>query len=244
MCAAERRGPVSPPPGYGSAPEGDVLTKSKLEAQAGFSRRVMRSNSASPIIFRELQHRMANILAVLSANLRLEFGSFKDPGLKEALKRHEKQIVAAADLHRFFARCPDDAEIPAENYFRPLCALLSRSVLAPLGLHCEAFVDKTPMLTEKCELLGLAITELVLNAAKHAFPGDICGRVRIEILEQNAHWCCTVSDNGAGMQKGSHGSGSQITNSLVEALDGQLNIRTGPEGTAVSIVFNGQEEQP
>jgi two-component sensor histidine kinase len=213
-----------------------------LEAPAELSRAIVRLDVASTLILREFQHRMANTLAVLSASLRIEFAPFKDPGLREALKRHEKRIVAAADLHRFFAHRSNDDTISAEYYFQSLCGVLSRSILAPLGLQCEAFIDKAHMPAAKCELLGLAITELVLNAAKHAFPGNGFGRVRTEVLARKNHWCCTVSDNGTGLCNEFNGSGSHIIAGLVEALGGQLAVRTGPGGTAVSIIFPSQNE--
>jgi two-component sensor histidine kinase len=180
---------------------------------------------------------MANTLTVLHASLRREFARITDPDLREAVRRHETQIMSAAELHRFFADSAGNGEIPAEAYFQALGAVLSRSVLAPLGLHCETFVDKGCLSSGKCELLGVAIAELVINAAKHAFPDDSCGLVRIELLARDARWCCTVSDNGAGMHNISRGSGSKIIDCLVEALDGQLAIRTGSDGTAISIVF-------
>jgi two-component sensor histidine kinase len=136
------------------------------------------------MVMREFQHRVANTLAILSASLRTELATFNVPGLNDALRRHEAQIVAVADLHRFFSHCFENVEIPADHYFQPLCAVLSRSILAPLGLHCEVSVGKTPMCANECEFLGLAVSELVLNAAKYAFSERRSGCVRVEIFEQ------------------------------------------------------------
>jgi two-component sensor histidine kinase len=221
--------------------KGGILSRSKIESTIDLSQTIARSSIISPIVMREFQHRVANTLAVLSSSLRLELATFSTPGLEEALRRHEKRVIAVADLHRFFGRYSEVLEFSAEHYFQSLCALLSKSILSPLGLHCEVLVDKAPMRAEKCELLGLAITELVLNAAKHAFPGKSSGRVRIEVVMRDDRWYCTVSDNGIGIWKMSSGSGSQITDGLVDALEGQLTVCTGRNGTAVSITFTGKE---
>jgi two-component sensor histidine kinase len=182
---------------------------------------------------------MANTLTVLHASLSLEFAAVTDPALKDAVKRLRMQIMSVAELHRFFADSASDGEISTEAHFQRLGAILSRSVLAPLGIHCETFVDKGFLSAEKCVWLGLAIAELVTNAAKHAFRGNIYGRVRIEILARGARWLCTVSDNGVGMQSMPRGSGSKITDALIASLDGRSLIRTGPDGTAISIDFIG-----
>jgi hypothetical protein len=63
-------------------------------------------------------------------------------------------------------------------------------VLGPLGLRCETFIVNSFLSVEKCELLGLIVAELVMNAAKHAFPGETRGRVRIEIGVCQAYWRC------------------------------------------------------
>ena len=190
---------------------------------------------------REFQHRAANTLAILSSSLRMELANFNVPGLDDALRRHEAQIVAVADLHRFFSHCYASDKIPADQYFQPLCAVLSRSILAPRGLQCELSVDTATMCAEECELLGLAVSELVLNAAKHAFSGRISGCVRIEIFEQESLWYCIVSDNGTGMRGRCMGSGSLIMDSLVSGLGGQLVRNTGPQGTTIAITFIGNE---
>ena len=191
----------------------------------------------SSLVMREFRHRMANTLTVLHSSLRQQLATHSDRTLQEVLRRHEKQTMAVADLHRFFARDIGDGEILIESYFQSLCELLSRSVLAPLGLRCETFIINSFLSVEKCELLGLIVSELVMNAAKHAFPEEARGRVRIEIGVCKAYWRCLVSDDGVGIQKRSPGCGSDIIDKLIHALGARSAIQSGPDGTVVSIVF-------
>jgi two-component sensor histidine kinase len=191
----------------------------------------------SSLVMREFRHRMANTLTVLHSSLRQQLATHSDRTLQEVLRRHEKQTMAVADLHRFFARDIGDGEILIESYFQSLCELLSRSVLAPLGLRCETFIINSFLSVEKCELLGLVVSELVMNAAKHAFPEEARGHVRIEIGVCKAYWRCLVSDDGIGMQKRSPGCGSDIIDKLIHALGARSAIQSGADGTAVSIVF-------
>ena len=192
----------------------------------------------SSLVMREFRHRIANTLTVLHSSLRQQLATNPDRSLQEALRRHEKQTMAVADLHRFFARDIGEGEILIEPYFQSLCELLSRSVLAPLGLRCETFIVNSFLSVEKCELLGLIVAELVMNAAKHAFPRETRGCVRIEIGVCKAYWRCLVSDDGAGMQNPSPGCGSDITDKLINALGARSAIHSGPDGTAVSMVFS------
>lgn len=182
---------------------------------------------------------MANTLAILQANCRQEFGRVADPVLKEGLRRHEIQILHLAELHHFLSRGAGRGEIEAADYFQPLCDVLSRSILAPLALRCEAFVGEGVLDASTCEWLGLIISELVMNAAKHAFPDRTEGRVRIEIYAPDGMaWCCTVADNGCGIGKtAAGGTGSRIVDTLVQMLDGQLAVDSGPSGTTIVLRF-------
>lgn len=50
-----------------------------------------------------------------------------------------------------------------------------------------------------CERLSLIIVELVTNAAKHAFPDQQPGLIRIEAFYGDGFWHCTVKDSGVGL---------------------------------------------
>jgi chemotaxis protein methyltransferase CheR len=53
--------------------------------------------------------------------------------------------------------------------------------------------------------LGVIVTELVINALKHAFPDDReDGRVVISYETDASDWKLVVSDNWIGSRKGLH----------------------------------------
>jgi two-component sensor histidine kinase len=192
------------------------------------------------LILRELQHRVANSLTILHASCHLDFVSIADPELRGKLQRHGRRIHDLAELHHFFSRGAGGGGIAAAQYFHSLCALLNRSILAPLALHCETCIGEGVLDGSTCEWLGLVVAELVTNAAKHAFPDRHNGCVRVEIYALDAMaWCCTVTDNGCGIRPITGGTGSQIVNALVQMLDGQMSIDTGRAGTTVTILFPG-----
>ena len=208
--------------------------------EANAMKRTGRPMSEEGLVMHELQHRMANSLAILQANCRVEFARVVDPELLQSLRKHELCILRLAELHRFLSRGAGHGEIEAADYFQPLCAVLSRSLLVPISVHCETFVGDGVLDSGTCEWLGLIVAELVMNAAKHAFPGRTDGRVRVDMYAPDGMaWCCTVSDNGCGMRNACGGAGSRIVNALVQLLDGQMAVDTGLGGTTVTIQFPG-----
>ena len=89
--------------------------------------------------------------------------------------------------------------------------------------------------------LGLIVTELVMNALKHAFPADnVEGRIIVAYDVEGTNWKVSVTDNGIGKPDGvfaqpKTGLGTGIVKALAQQLDAQVETLSGPEGTTVSI---------
>jgi two-component sensor histidine kinase len=88
----------------------------------------------------------------------------------------------------------------------------------------------------------LIVTELILNALKHAFPdgsrSDHKITVRFEVAGSN--WKLSVVDNGIGAPVGvfaqaKSGLGTSIVNALAQQLDAKVEVLSGASGTTVSV---------
>jgi anti-sigma regulatory factor (Ser/Thr protein kinase) len=99
--------------------------------------------------------------------------------------------------------------------------------------------ERTP--ETQAESLGLIVTELVMNALKHAFPDDKAkGRITVAYDMIGTNWKLSISDNGigkpeGGFAQGKSGLGTGIVKALAHQLDAQVETLAGPEGTTVSI---------
>ena len=89
--------------------------------------------------------------------------------------------------------------------------------------------------------LGLIVTELVINALKHAFPKDSQdGLVVVSYEIDGPDWKLIVSDNGIGKPdvaaapaKG--GLGTTLVKALAQDLDAEVEVVSGPGGVNVSL---------
>ncbi len=186
-------------------------------------------------VLREMHHRFANSFTVLNGMLRREFASFAQPEVQETLGRCEARIVALGNLHRYLMIGGREDRISVQFYVERLCEALVEAVLKPLGVRCEVSADDGIYPSEHCELLGLIITELAINAAKHAFRGRGDGLVRVEFINNTDSWICVVSDNGSGSPAMSSGAGSRILEPMLRALDASLVRKSGSAGTSVAV---------
>lgn len=95
--------------------------------------------------------------------------------------------------------------------------------------------------SRQAESLGLIVTELVMNALKHAFPDDKAeGRITVAYDMAGTNWKLSVSDNGIGKPAGGFapaksGLGTGIIKALSHQLDAKVETLAGSEGTTVSI---------
>jgi hypothetical protein len=103
-------------------------------------------------------------------------------------------------------------------------------------LTLEAIVDDSVTTSEVSVSLGLIVTELVINALKHAFPArERAGHITVEYWSRPTGWRLTVEDNGVGMP-GDHltrkpGLGTGIVDALSGQLDASVTITALNPGT-------------
>jgi len=187
-------------------------------------------------VLREVHHRVANMLTLLAIGLRRELMPWRDTQIAGALARHERQIVDLGELYRLLGSS-ENGERSTEGYFRPLLDSLFRAVLEPMGIRGEAYIVDGVLDARQCGHLALIVTELVINAAKHAFRARGGSAVRVSLASMGTAWMCSVADDGGGIADPSARSGSQIVATLVGALNGTMRIRSGGSGTLVSIAF-------
>ena len=198
---------------------------------------ILDNERENGLALREVRHRLANTLTCLAAALRCDCEALKDPDLRMLLRRHERRIVDFGKLHRILAMKATGKIISTEAYFGILCAALGNAILAPVGMHCVVFIVDGLLSDRKCQWTGLILAQLVTNSARHAFHDSEQGTVRIEIACDSKFWRCTVADNGEDIRGWTAGSGSQILDALTRVLEGTLDVRTGPNGTIVTVNF-------
>jgi two-component sensor histidine kinase len=138
-----------------------------------------------------------------------------------------------------------DVELRA--YFTDLCASIGASMIHDrdkLLLRVEA--DDGVATADVSVSLGLIVTELVINALKHAFPGGRGGEIVVGYQSHPPDWALTVADDGVGMPSGDApakaGLGTSIVQSLAKQVGATVEVSDNDPGTKVSVIHSGQDE--
>jgi two-component sensor histidine kinase len=188
-------------------------------------------------LLRELNHRMKNELAstiniVCAAAVRAE-----KPEVKVALSNVVELLQQRADLHRILAIPDSDELVDAAQYFRKLGVALSRCALEPLGIRLALVVDTLPLESERCWRLTLAVHELVINAARHAFFDGREGAIKIKLSLAESVVNCIIADNGSRSRRLKPGQGLQIVSNLAKSLGGRVEYGFGKQFSSFLLVF-------
>ena len=231
---------------YGSNRLRDPCGRDILKADGQTINRARPAEAAVPaprleedqlLLVREMHHRVANTLTFLACLIRREFTGSMSAPLRDPLARCEARIAALGKLNRILAVGAAERQISLRHYIEHLAEALSEALLCPLGVRCEVFAEAGEFPIELCERLGLVISELVTNAAKHGFYGREDGVVRIELRRKGESWLCLIADNGVGTKTASIGAGSKIVEQLVKTIGGKLVCKSGPNGTTVIVTW-------
>lgn len=173
---------------------------------------------------READHRLANSLQLAANFLLLQQARLADPVARWALINAAERLVAVGHLHRFL--CDDDgagADVDLQPFLRDLAALLEQGT----GLRCAARSPSIRVPASMAQQLGLAVNELAMNAAKHAYDRSEAGDLMIEASRAGDELRIVVSDHGRGLGaaydvRRPTGLGTDILQAIARQLAGRL----------------------
>lgn len=188
------------------------------------------------LLLLEFSHRINNEFASMIGSLSIASARTKNHETRTALTIVAERLHGYAQVHQALRMPESSIQTDAAAYLRNLCRAICRSKLDDKGIEL-IFVDHPlKMSSERCWRLGLIVTELITNAARHAFR-ESGGTIRVEVFQQSSFAECSVTDNGRVDAVVRPGCGSKIIRALAESLGGKINLRFGAHGTTATLIF-------
>ena len=189
------------------------------------------------ILLRELQHRVANSLQIIASVLMQSARRVRSGKARGHIRDAGNRVMSIAALQRQLSESRL-GEVALNAYFTELCASIGASMIdkhdrIALGVR----VDDSVVEAENSVRLGLIVTELVINALKHGFPGGRRGSIEVDFRSSGSGWALTVRDTGIGMPADPEpGLGTSIVDALALQLGATVSTAPADPGTLVSIV--------
>ncbi len=190
------------------------------------------------ILLREVHHRVKNDLAALGSYLSLRAGFLPDESpARTILQETRTRLEGLARLYGRLSGAEDYATLPAGDYLAELVEELRCLEPDPGRVEIRADLEDIPLDSRILHAVGLVVNELVVNAVKHAFPGDRRGVVRVVLRrEEDGGILAEVSDDGVGMPRSGdlrEGLGRVLVPALVDQIRGRLEEISPPGGGSV-----------
>jgi two-component sensor histidine kinase len=191
------------------------------------------------LLFEELQHRVANSLQIIASVLMQNARRVPAETRPYLVDAHSRVMSVAALQHQLAVSSAGDVDLNA--YFTELCESIAASMIPDreklnLTVSAESGVASADLSVS----LGLVVTELVINALKHAFPDGRRGKIVVGYLASAADWTLSVSDDGVGMKTGPKrakgGLGTSIVQALAKQLGADVRVVDNKPGTRVSLI--------
>jgi two-component sensor histidine kinase len=211
------------------------VTDARLDAAA--KEALLRDKA---VLVNEVQHRVANSLQIIASILMQSARKVQSEEARGHLSDAHQRVMSIAALQHQLAES-GNSEVDLGPYLTQLCDSIGASMIFDHDkLTLKARIDKQVVPSDISVSLGLVVTELVINALKHAFPDAQTGHVDVDYAAHGAEWTLSVADNGIGMpvlpDHPKPGLGSSIVQALARQLHADVEVHDNAPGTRVSLV--------
>lgn len=187
----------------------------------------------------EANHRIANSLQLISALLSAQGRELGEGAAREALETSVFRISAVAGIHRQLY-LSDDGGVALASYLCDLIAGLRQSFCGDREDR-RIHLDVAPVVvaSDFATLIGMIVTELVLNACKHAYAIGEPGVIDVTILCGGPdRFGLEIRDYGTGRLRSApptSGFGVRIVDLLTRRLGAEGGYIDAPVGTCFAI---------
>jgi PAS domain S-box-containing protein len=219
-----------------------VLAFEDITTRRAIERQVDELLKEKDMLLEEMRHRVANSLQIIASILLIKARTVQSEETRLQLQDAHQRVLSVAAVQQHLHVAGHGAPIVIGSYLTKLCETLAQSMIGdsrPISLKVEA--DAGTAMSHQAVSIGLIVTESVMNALKHAFPGqkpDAAILVSYKVADSD--WRLAISDNGVGNAEAADddkhvGLGTSLVKSLARQLDAIVDVKSDTHGRAVVI---------
>src|SRR3954452_4093926 len=194
-------------------------------------------NHDGSLLLRELNHRVNNELTSTIWAISAKAVKSDDVAVKAALLDVVALFYDYADVRKAL-RMPDPGHLTdAASYLQHLCFSITKYRLDRRSLRLLCSADDLLLEGERCWKLGLVVSELLTNVARHARFDDRHPEAKVKLLLAGNVVRCAVSDNGSASDLTARGRGLTLVGELANSLGGRVHASSAAEGSSFLLTF-------
>lgn len=186
---------------------------------------------------REIDHRVANSLQLISSLLSLQAKQAADASVRDALGAAVHRIGAVSAIHKQLHQSGSQRSVDIACYLFDLAEIIEQGFGGGAGRkQISAHVQGRMVSADFASVLGILVTELVINACKHAYAPDEPGEIEICLFfPAKSAFRMEIRDYGGKADDREAvkpaGLGKRIIDAMCRKLDATYAYLSDEEGT-------------
>jgi two-component sensor histidine kinase len=214
-----------------------------------------RERARAESLLTDVNHRVGNHLALVSAFLTMQQRVARHPDAIQALEAARSRVQTIASAHRKLRLGADFASVRASEVLGAVIDDIAAGLPPGDLIRIRHQVDPLEINARDAVSLGVLTSELVMNAARHAFPAGTTGEVSVIFSLDGARApYLEVTDDGVGLngkaahESGGHAAGGGLGGKIIDMVSRQFRGRlersnarddAARPGTRVRIQLDG-----
>lgn len=190
------------------------------------------------MMLREGDHRIKNSLQIVVNLMGLQAAREANDMARAALRAAAARIQSVARIHDALQASGGQDLVDLGEVLGKMCEGLHAMAGDPLKVAIFVNVEQIHVPMALAQPVVLAVNELVVNALRHAFPGDRTGSIWISVAQVGGELHVVVADDGQGLPPayaGGSGYGMRLVRMMAEQIRGALRIEGSP-GSRFTLV--------
>jgi two-component sensor histidine kinase len=189
------------------------------------------------LLLRELNQRITNERTCEIRVVSTKAAQTDSVAVKAALLDVVDLLHQCADVHRALHIPVQGRLTDAASCLQYLCFSIAKYRLDPLEIRVLFSADDLRLQGERCWKLGLMVSELMTNVARHAQFDARHPELRVELWLAGNVVKCKISDNGSAPESVRHGRGLTIVSELAGSLGGRVHALCAAKGSSFLLTF-------
>ncbi|MBB3692246.1 sensor histidine kinase [Sphingomonas sp. BK580] len=195
----------------------------------------------SDLLFRELQHRVANNLQMVGAVLHHHERDVTDPVARAALSEAGNKLELIGRIQRQLYGS-DGSPVALDGFLAQLVDDVMAAGGRPGIRHTLRVASGIVLAPEVAIPPALILAEGIANAVEHGFAGRTSGCVAVTVTREAGAIAVVVADDGEGVPPdfaldAASSLGLRVSRTLARQIGGTLTLSDRPSGTALRLVM-------
>jgi two-component sensor histidine kinase len=188
----------------------------------------------------EINHRVKNNLAIMTALIRGEMNKAKDDYHRDLFENVLSKSFSLATLQSTVYQSKNYDQVNFGDFLQTLISNMNHTYGSDKNVVVQTNFEEVNIDISKAIPCSLIVNEILTNSFKYAFEKSSDNQLNIKLGKSEQKSCAIeIRDNGQGLPADyyEHGTGFELIESLTDQIDGKIEIDSDKKGTLIKLEF-------